>query len=62
MTYRAVVTRITAAGVFVRVKSYGGETEFGPLTGLVGVVLAAGDRLLVALHEGDSIAIIRQLP
>lgn len=62
MTYRAVVTRITSAGVFIHVKSYGGDTEFGPLAGLVGVVLAAGDRLLVGLHEGDSVAIIRQLP
>lgn len=63
--WHATVVRVEAGGyVHVQCPRLGGARTYGPLEGLQGVTLAAGDRLLVGLVEGDpnDLAIVRRLP
>ena len=54
--YRGTVERIAGAGVFVRVRKLGGEHTYGPCQTVefpIAAPLAAGNRVIVALLEGD---------
>jgi hypothetical protein len=72
--HHGTVSRVTAAGVFLKVRTLDRNREYGPAAGLAEVVLvdgspttrtlAQGDRVLVAAVAGDPnvVAVLRRLP
>ncbi len=61
--WRGKVTRLSGGRPLVEVPRLAPGYEFGPLEALPGVILAAGDRVLVGLVEGrlDDLVLVRRL-
>jgi hypothetical protein len=62
--YFATVTRVDGTSIYVRVPDLDRTRDCGPLEGLEGLTLAAGDRVLVGglYRPAGEIVLIRRLP